>query len=76
MKHVMEEAKREQGDVGKGAERAWRLYAEWLHDAGRVGEAVGELRNMLRILYTKLGRRDRRSVEVRDLLKKYELEKE
>ncbi|MEU1724775.1 serine/threonine-protein kinase [Nonomuraea sp. NPDC005692] len=76
LKHVMEEAKREQGDVGKGAERAWRLYAEWLHDAGRVGEAVGELRNMLRILYTKLGRRDRRSVEVRDLLKKYELEKE
>ncbi|GAA3535611.1 serine/threonine protein kinase PkaE [Nonomuraea rosea] len=76
IKHVMEEAKREQGDVGKGAERAWRLYAEWLHAVGREGEAVDELKDMLRILDAKLGRRDRRAVEVRELLRRYESEKE
>ncbi|MFI6483745.1 serine/threonine-protein kinase [Nonomuraea sp. NPDC050663] len=76
VKYVMEEARREQGDVGKGAVRAWRLYAEWLHAVGRVGEAVGELRDMLRIFDIKLGRRDRRAVEVRELLRRYESGKE
>ncbi|GAA2215566.1 serine/threonine protein kinase PkaE [Nonomuraea monospora] len=76
IKHVIEEARQEQGDVGKGVERAWRLYAERLWAAGRVGEAVGELRDMLRIFDVKLGRRDRRTVEVRELLRRYESDEE
>ncbi|SDJ39232.1 serine/threonine-protein kinase [Nonomuraea jiangxiensis] len=76
VEHVMEEARREQGDVGKGAVRAWLLYAEWLHAAGRVGAAVGELRDMLRVFDLKLGRRDKRALEVRELLRRYESGKE
>ncbi|MFI6456760.1 serine/threonine-protein kinase [Streptosporangium amethystogenes] len=76
VKHMMKEAREEQGDLGTGARRARMLYVELLHAAGRLDEAVSELRDMIRIFDVKLGRRDKRAIEARELLRRYESEKE
>jgi serine/threonine protein kinase len=76
VEHVIKEARREQGDVGKGVVRARMFYVELLHAVGRVGEAIGELKDMLRVFGVTLGKRDKRAVEARELLSRYESDKE